>query len=256
MEENYKVYKHTAPNGKVYIGITKRERAEERWGKDGYEYRRGSNPHFSRAINKYGWENIKHEIIIDGLTKCEAEQLEMELIAEYRSNERKYGYNIENGGNCSGTHSKEVREKIRQANLGSNNHNYGKIGSENPKWSRVTTYCDYCGKEILIKKNRYKRSKHHYCSQECKKSDASRIKPTYQSTKVIVKCINCGRDIEKYKSLVRKLNFCDRGCQHDFYKNSGMYSGEKNPNYKHGKRMNVSQSERKADDKASVTCNA
>lgn len=50
----YTVYKHTCPNGKVYIGITKRN-VEKRWlnGK-GYE----RQPHFYNAILKYGGDNI------------------------------------------------------------------------------------------------------------------------------------------------------------------------------------------------------
>ena len=55
----YSVYKHTTPNGKVYIGITGKE-PEKRWMKGrGYQ----NNPHFSHAIKFYGWENIEHEIV-------------------------------------------------------------------------------------------------------------------------------------------------------------------------------------------------
>ena len=75
----YTVYKHTAPNGKVYIGITKRK-LEERWeaGK-GYK----SNSLFYKAILKYGWANIKHEVIKSGLTKEEAEIAEIYYISLY-----------------------------------------------------------------------------------------------------------------------------------------------------------------------------
>ena len=59
----YTVYKHTSPSGKVYIGITSIDPAK-RW-KQGYSH----NKHFSMAIKKYGWENIKSEIIASGLTK-------------------------------------------------------------------------------------------------------------------------------------------------------------------------------------------
>ena len=61
----YSVYKHTSPNGKVYIGITSRK-PEQRWS-NGYGYVK--NKHFTHAINKYGWENIKHEILFSNLTK-------------------------------------------------------------------------------------------------------------------------------------------------------------------------------------------
>ena len=57
MQNNFCVYKHTCPNGKVYIGITSKK-PEYRWGKNGIGYKK--QPHFCRAIPKYGWGNIKH----------------------------------------------------------------------------------------------------------------------------------------------------------------------------------------------------
>lgn len=91
---DYCVYKHTTPNGKVYIGITSQD-VNKRWksGK-GYE---GCTA-FYRAILKYGWDNIKHEVLIDGLTEKEACALEVELIAEYDSSNPSNGYNMTSGG--------------------------------------------------------------------------------------------------------------------------------------------------------------
>lgn len=110
----FTIYKHTVPNGKVYIGITS-QKVENRWlcGK-GYQH----NQHFTNAINKYGWENIKHEIIFQNLTKEEAEKKEIELIEEYKSNNRKYGYNISNGGSVVRLgikHTDETKKKISVA---------------------------------------------------------------------------------------------------------------------------------------------
>ena len=48
--DNFKVYIHTSPNGKVYIGITSRD-AEKRWN-NGHNYK--PNKHFYSAIQKYG----------------------------------------------------------------------------------------------------------------------------------------------------------------------------------------------------------
>jgi predicted GIY-YIG superfamily endonuclease len=64
MDNNYKVYMHTFPDNKVYIGIT-RQSLSQRWGKDGYGYQK--QPVYN-AIKKYGWDNIKHELVEDGLT--------------------------------------------------------------------------------------------------------------------------------------------------------------------------------------------
>lgn len=54
------VYKHTVlPTGKVYIGCTTQS-VDDRW-KNGCGY--SGSTHFNRAIKKYGWENISHEIL-------------------------------------------------------------------------------------------------------------------------------------------------------------------------------------------------
>lgn len=96
----YTVYKHTCPNGKVYIGITK-QKPERRWGAHGCGYK--ENEYFYRAIQKYGWENIKHEIIAEGLTEEEADIMEIDLISKYRANDRSCGYNRHSGGKVHDT---------------------------------------------------------------------------------------------------------------------------------------------------------
>lgn len=114
-EKRFIVYMHTSPNNKIYIGITSRN-PKKRWRSDGSGYK--SNDYFWRAIQKYGWENFKHEILFDNLTQKEAEQKEMELIARYKSNNKEFGYNIANGGNCVGTFSEETKSKISKAITG------------------------------------------------------------------------------------------------------------------------------------------
>lgn len=105
---NYIVYKHTSPSKKCYIGITCRK-PERRWGKgNGYK----TQILFYRAIKKYGWDNIKHEILYSNLTEEEAKSKEMELIKHYK--ELNLSYNITDGGDGTlGFHpSKETREKM------------------------------------------------------------------------------------------------------------------------------------------------
>lgn len=120
---DYTVYKHIFPNGKVYIGITSQKNLNRRWD-NGRGY--STQALMSKAINKYGWENVIHLTIASGLTKQQAEEMEMALISAEKSNDPAYGYNIENGGNCMGTHSEETKRKISAAQIGSKNHNYGK----------------------------------------------------------------------------------------------------------------------------------
>lgn len=119
------VYKHTAPNGKVYIGITSQNPAS-RWN-SGYGYR--GNEYFFKAIQKYGWNNIRHDILLEGLSKKDACRLEIELIEEYQSNNAAFGYNISKGGEC-GTHgaklSESTRKKMSESRKGERNPFYGR----------------------------------------------------------------------------------------------------------------------------------
>ena len=108
----YTVYKHTTPNGKVYIGITS-QKPENRWRK-GEDYK--TCPCFYNAIMKYGWNNVQHEILFENLTKEEACEKEVLLIALYKSNQRAFGYNIESGGSLQKEISAETRKKISEAN--------------------------------------------------------------------------------------------------------------------------------------------
>jgi group I intron endonuclease len=123
MNERYSVYMHVSPSHKIYIGITCQEDLNRRW-QNGTGYR--TQQKFYRAIKKYGWDNFKHVILAQGLTKEEAEQREIDLIKQFDSTNPQNGYNIENGGNVTGTHSEETKLKISMAQRGSKNHAYGK----------------------------------------------------------------------------------------------------------------------------------
>ena len=110
---NYKVYIHKFPNGKAYIGITRQE-PKIRWG-GGNGYVR--NEYMYRAIKKYGWENIEHIILFDGLSEEDACEIEKSLIKKYRTNEKEFGYNIESGGQCSNL-AESTKQKLREAHIG------------------------------------------------------------------------------------------------------------------------------------------
>lgn len=110
----YSVYKHTSPSGKVYIGITSKK-PERRWAKGaGYK----ENPYMMKAVSKYGWDNFTHDILLTGLSKAEAEQAEVKLIRQYRSDERDFGYNIEHGGHAVGHAPAETRARMSASRMG------------------------------------------------------------------------------------------------------------------------------------------
>lgn len=107
--ENYYLYKHMAPNGKVYIGITKTD-PMKRWA-NGFGYS-ANKPMFSDIV-KYGWDNFTHEILFSKLSRYEAEKKESELIAEYNSIDCDFGYNQIEG--VRGYHRPDyVKESIRK----------------------------------------------------------------------------------------------------------------------------------------------
>lgn len=145
----YCVYKHTAPNGKVYIGVTGREPSERFMYGHGYR----NNIIFWRAIQKYGWTNITHEILYDDLEKDVAYDLEKEMIRKYDSTNPAKGYNCSIGGKGGtlGVHlskktrkkmskshtgkkmSEETKKKLSAQRMGENNPNYGKVASDETK---------------------------------------------------------------------------------------------------------------------------
>ena len=130
-DKSYKIYCYTnLINNKKYIGRTK-QRLNQRAGKNGKKYY--GCLYFGNAIKKYGWENIKHEILFDGLSREDAFKIEIELIKEYRSNEREFGYNIGTGGEhgSTGTKWSEQSRKNHMAAIWSKPRNHSEERKRN-----------------------------------------------------------------------------------------------------------------------------
>lgn len=141
------IYMYTFPNGKRYVGKSKRSMAS----RQGALFNRYENcTALWNAIQKYGVENIEQEILIEEyMTDADASNLEQEFIELYRTNCNRYnnpkrGYNLTDGGEGMygwhpseerlqvlreqiheinerrrGTHhSEETRQKMREAKLG------------------------------------------------------------------------------------------------------------------------------------------
>lgn len=94
MERKYFVYRHVTPDGLIYVGATSFKKPEKRWG-NGRCYQ--ANKRFTDAVNRFGWSNIKHEILAKGLPKEEAHALERQLIREWDTTNPEKGYNILEG---------------------------------------------------------------------------------------------------------------------------------------------------------------
>ena len=102
---------------------------EKRWGVNGCNYK--SSPHFYSAIQKYGWDNFEHNILFTNLTKEEACLKEQELIKQFNSMDRNFGYNSTSGGEACVV-NEETRQKISQALMG-NKNGFGNPCSEEKK---------------------------------------------------------------------------------------------------------------------------
>lgn len=108
----YIVYKHTSPSGKVYIGIT-HQKPIERWLTDGSGYKR--HPPFYNAILKYGWDNFKHEVLLENRSESEAKYAERYLIKWYKLHN--ICYNVSDGGDYIMDTSKTVLQYDKDGNF-------------------------------------------------------------------------------------------------------------------------------------------
>lgn len=100
-------------NSKVYVGQTWKT-PEER-GEFGYGYRK--SPLLFNAIQKHGWKNFWYEVLELCYDQEEADSAEEHYIKQFRSRDRRFGYNIKEGGSL-GKMSEETKKKISLAQKG------------------------------------------------------------------------------------------------------------------------------------------
>ena len=116
--KKYIVYEHISPSGKVYVGITC-QKVQCRWkGGSGYVRQDKHQEKFANAIRKYGWENFEHKIVLEGVSKSEADYAEKYLIRWYKIHS--LSYNITDGGDGGlGTkHTEETKKKLSEMHKG------------------------------------------------------------------------------------------------------------------------------------------
>ena len=202
----YIVYQHKNKiNGKVYIGITS-QKPEQRWGSQGCNYK--SSPHFYSAIQKYGWDNFEHNILFTELTKEQACLKEQELIKEYNSMNREFGYNSTSGGDIF-TMNEETKQKISQAMMG-NQNNLGHPCSEEKKKkiSNAQKGREFT-EEHKQKLSEAAKNRHVPCSEEKKQilKEKSHKKPVYceELDKIFESVQECGRQLDIPATNISKL---------------------------------------------------
>ena len=209
-ENNYSVYVHTSPSGKMYVGITK-QKPEYRWGRNGIKYK---TQVFYRAIEKYGWDNIDHEIIAEHLTKEEAENFEIKLIDKLHTTDPKYGYNITTGGEGG------------NGLYGEKNGRYGKpVSEETKKKIRETKRLNprkYTEEEI---KRKSEKSKEVWAREGYREKMSGKNSPAYGRTGDKHPLYGkCGKDSATSKKVIclttgeiydsAKTASKEKGCNH------------------------------------------
>ena len=160
-EKKWLLYVHITPCGKRYYGITE-QKPKKRWA-NGKGYKR--NKYFTRAIEKYGWTNITHEILAEDLTKYEAAELEKYMIQWYDTANEKYGYNLSRGGeggNSGCERTEEWNHNISKANKGKQfSEEHKQKISETQKGENNSMYGKHHSKEIREKMSESRRGKNH-----------------------------------------------------------------------------------------------
>jgi len=121
------IYKLTFPSEKSYIGQTIRdihERLKE------HQYASSGCVAISRAIQKYGWENVKkewYEVPDEDLNFYE------EMLVALLGTLAPGGYNLKEGGGATGKMSEETKQKMKEAKSGEKHPMYGKEHTEESK---------------------------------------------------------------------------------------------------------------------------
>lgn len=120
---NYSVYVLSFPNNKYYVGMTQ-QLPKRRW-RAGAGY--STSQPVKQAIYEFGWENIKHTILQQNLSKQQAEYYEQHYIAQYKSNIEQFGFNLTSGGITGTIRNTSSRNKLSQHRKGikfSNQHKH------------------------------------------------------------------------------------------------------------------------------------
>ena len=106
------IYRFAFPNGKNYVGQTKRKRISDRWrAHKNRAFNKSEKAcwKFYRAIRKYGWKNIKKEVLAE-VPDHLMNQYETIFIGAYDC--YKNGYNLTKGGDLNPMSDPKVRKRL------------------------------------------------------------------------------------------------------------------------------------------------
>ena len=169
----------------------------------------------SNAIFKHGKENFDFEIL-EECDESQLNELEIKYITEYKSNNREFGYNVDNGGNGTGKMSEETKQKIKKSTIGDKNHFYGKKHTDEVKKliSKLSS-----GKNNSFYGKKHTEERNQKLSIKNKKNDWNNrgkgVLYTKRYDRILTTNFN-GKiksvNISKYKDLSIPLIICTRIC--------------------------------------------
>lgn len=114
INRTYSIYCHTNTiNGNQYIGMTGLKLNERFSNGEGYK----ECTYFYRAIKKYGWDAFETDVLFEGLTFEDAEQVERDTI-EILNTMSPNGYNLQSGGGVNRYFAQETRDKMSRSQKG------------------------------------------------------------------------------------------------------------------------------------------
>ena len=194
---DYTVYIHTNRiNNKKYVGLTKQQNPERRWGKDGVRYKQ--SPYFYSAIQKYVCDNFDHDIVASDLQKEEACDMEIQLIQQYKTQDKQFGYNIMEGGSAPQIPD-EIKEQMQQRMLG-NTYCAGRVTSEETK-KKIS---DAQKGRKLTEEHRQKLRKPKSVTYPCSKEHRQHIIEAKKDKKS-VRCVETGIVYESIHECARQM---------------------------------------------------
>jgi len=124
MMKMYYVYNIISPKGKFYVGYTslKPEKRFEKHIKNSRQTKRRC-PAIENAIRKYGPNKMIFIVVRSCLTEEEALRYEGLYTKFFKTTDKKYGYNVRDGGRGGGSgytfqHTEEAKKAISMANAG------------------------------------------------------------------------------------------------------------------------------------------
>ena len=148
------------------------------------------------AIQKYGWENVHHEILAVGLSLKEANQVEQEMVVKFDSVNN--GYNISSGG--GGTYgipcSEETKAKIGRGNR-------GKPSTDPMRLSRYTKEHGAWNKGKPLTGEHYRKIAEER-KRRCNKPIACYDPETQALVKIYESCSEAARDLGVSKEVISR----------------------------------------------------